>query len=57
MSERRHNAVAEEEFFARYGSGDRVELVDGEVVPTYGADGPSSPNNLCPRTTSRAAEW
>ena len=34
--------VTEEEFFARYGPKDRVELVDGEVVPKYGVDGPLS---------------
>lgn len=37
--------VAEEEFFARYGPKDRVELVDGEVVPKYGVDGPLSPTS------------
>ncbi|GJG85792.1 hypothetical protein tb265_09730 [Gemmatimonadetes bacterium T265] len=37
--------VTEEEFFARYGPKDRVELVDGEVVPKYGADGPLSPTS------------
>ena len=37
--------VTEEEFFARYGPDDRVELVDGEVVPKYGVDGPLSPTS------------
>jgi len=35
--------VTEEEFAARYGPDDRVELVDGEVVPKYGDEGPLSP--------------
>lgn len=35
--------VTEEEFFARYGPDDRVELVDGVVVPKYGFEGPMSP--------------
>ena len=35
--------VTEEEFLARYGPDDRVELVDGVVVPKYGAEGPLSP--------------
>lgn len=37
--------VTEEEFLARYGPDDRVELVDGEVVPKYGDDGPMSPTS------------
>jgi Uma2 family endonuclease len=37
--------VSEEEFFARYGPKDRVELVDGVVVPKYGAEGPLSPTS------------
>ena len=37
--------VTEEEFLARYGPKDRVELVDGEVIPKYGAEGPLSPTS------------
>ena len=37
--------VTEEEFWARYGSKDRVELVDGEVIPKYGDEGPLSPTS------------
>lgn len=37
--------VTEEEFAARYGPDDRVELVDGEVVPKYGVEGPLSPTS------------
>ena len=37
--------VTEEEFLARYGPDDRVELVDGEVIPKYGTDGPMSPTS------------
>ncbi|GJG85793.1 hypothetical protein tb265_09740 [Gemmatimonadetes bacterium T265] len=37
--------VTEEEFAARYGPKDRVELVDGEVVPKYGVEGPLSPTS------------
>lgn len=35
--------VTEEEYAARYGPEDRVELVDGEVVPKYGLYGPLTP--------------
>lgn len=35
--------VTEDEFLARYGPDDRVELVDGEVIPKYGSEGPMSP--------------
>lgn len=37
--------ITEEEFAARYGPKDRVELVDGEVVPKYGVEGPLSPTS------------
>lgn len=37
--------VTEEEFLARYGPEDRVELVDGEVIPKHGDDGPMSPTS------------
>jgi len=37
--------VTEEQFTARYGPKDRVELVDGEVVPKYGVEGPLSPTS------------
>lgn len=38
--------VTEEEFWARYGeTRHRVELVDGEVIPKYGVDGPLSPTS------------
>lgn len=37
--------VTEEEFLARYGPDDRVELVDGEVIPKYGIDGPMAPTS------------
>ncbi len=37
--------VTEEEYASRYGPKDRVELVDGEVVPKYGVEGPLSPTS------------